>query len=227
MRVLSIWAHCDDELIFGWPLLQNEVIENHLLLCCHQDHRGDDRRLRGMKQVCEQEGIHFVDNLGLPNNFFNEKHIPYETAASRIKIGIHDAIEKVQPDFVFGHNPIGEYGHGAHRMLFKLTFEHPSVERWVTTSTTHRSKGYHSDGTFHQFWMDNLYAEGNYIEEAELEQDFIDRTKKVYDDLNGPAWFIFPKKKTSIYTLVGEELKSVRERVPDEAMPKHWSFYRS
>src|SRR5687768_6946979 len=42
-RVLMVFAHCDDELVCGWPVLQNPAIKKSLLIAT-SDRNNPDRK---------------------------------------------------------------------------------------------------------------------------------------------------------------------------------------
>ena len=121
-RVLMVLAHPDDEVIFGWPILRMEGMTKGLFTVSYN--RCGSLSQKPLLEVCERNGVRLV---GLPvcmNNFYR---LPprYETptlqeVTSKIIMGLQDSITRFRPDFLFTHNPIGEYGHGDHRFLFNV-----------------------------------------------------------------------------------------------------------
>jgi len=113
MKILAIFAHIDDHICFGWPLMQDEKVEKHLIVCTND---GD-----GVLQIsCHDAEINLIDTLGLPNGFYRQ--VPPHHCAEQIFFALQNAIKEMRPDFLFSHNPWGEYGHFDHRMLFEIAY---------------------------------------------------------------------------------------------------------
>lgn len=116
VKVLSIFAHIDDHICFGWPIMQDEEIERHLIVCTN-DGGGV------LQKSCEDAGIHLYGTLGLQDGFYrkNAGHLGQiqDFILSQLKV----AIEQIGPDWVFTHNPWGEYGHFDHQFLYQAVYK--------------------------------------------------------------------------------------------------------
>jgi LmbE family N-acetylglucosaminyl deacetylase len=122
MKVLCVAAHPDDELIWLWPIIQDVEIERHLITV--SDNRpGYTNAREALWEVCTMSGIK-VECMGYPSEFYR---LPIRNApttlpmlVSELVLKVQTAILRIQPDFVFTHNPFGEYGHGDHRLVFNI-----------------------------------------------------------------------------------------------------------
>jgi len=123
MKVLGIFAHPDDEVIWGWPIMQDNTIEKYLIIVSN-NRPGYDSARAALEEVCKLTDIHFVACLNLPSEFYR---LPtrYETftlpmAIQRIVRTVNNALSEISPDYIITHNPFGEYGHGDHRLVFNV-----------------------------------------------------------------------------------------------------------
>lgn len=118
--VLMVVAHPDDEVIFGWPILQN-ASKVHVL-CCSSDRNNPDRaeffRRRDALKVV-------MDTLGFSFTCFDYNSEFYrmptrDESLSKALATLASEIEYKYYDFVFSHNPMGEYGHIDHILVHQM-----------------------------------------------------------------------------------------------------------
>ena len=117
-RILGIFAHREDFIVCGWPIFQDQEIQRGLVICTNDGEKP-------VIEVCENEDIHFYETVGLENRFsymgpdsnLRKYHLMIHNA-------IHAAITLMKPDFIFTHNPMGEYGHYDHTILFRLLYNY-------------------------------------------------------------------------------------------------------
>jgi len=109
-HILLLFAHPDDEVIFGWPILQEADCEKELAICsAHDENRP------ALREVAGRTGCR-LSLLGGPNQFYafsettGESQDFYQRIQAQIAAGGYD--------FVFTHNPEGEYGHLDHKFVF-------------------------------------------------------------------------------------------------------------
>ena len=62
-RILSIFAHREDHIVFGWPILQRKDDNKVYLLTCVNEH------CEIIKASCILEDVIYVGNCGLKNGF--------------------------------------------------------------------------------------------------------------------------------------------------------------
>lgn len=121
MKVLALFAHIEDHICFGWPLMQNKKIEKHLIVCTNDGQST-------LQKSCEDADIHLVETLGFPNGFYRKTLVVdgFDSAMAIMRIckALTEAIREIEPDFLFTHNPWGEYGHFDHRIVFEAAYNH-------------------------------------------------------------------------------------------------------
>ncbi len=210
-KVLGIFCHPDDEILAGWPIFQSEKLEKHLIICCDDYARRGSCRRQALQEVCKQENINLVKTLSEDNNFYA---LPTRRADSllshsvfRINNALEQAIEDVQPDFIMTHNPVGEYGHGSHRLLFEIVSQHLLAENILITDICQESN-HRSSKEIPQVVRDAYYKDPppNGVLEI-LNMDFYNRCKAIYDSHNAWTWSkesikhcnLFLLKKGSFY----------------------------
>jgi LmbE family N-acetylglucosaminyl deacetylase len=133
-----VFAHADDELIFGWPVLLNDNYEKELIICAGDKYnyaRNWSRRKDILRAVC--------DELSVPltcldyNSGFYAAHVkrPKWKAALHKLTGLRlfasyfemckdilSVIESKTFDCLFTHNFWGEYGNPDHLLINALIF---------------------------------------------------------------------------------------------------------
>lgn len=116
-KILGIFAHREDHIVCGWPIFQNKVPRKFLVTCT-----GDG--MVPFLKSCKNEHISCFRRVGLPNNFSCiGPGLKPAFAMKQIRAVIQEAVRVIEPDFIFTHNPYGEYGHYDHRNLFDLVCE--------------------------------------------------------------------------------------------------------
>lgn len=125
MKGLIVLAHPDDELLFGWPVLFDDTIEKELLVCSSDENNPARRwcagRRAALAEVCEELGVRH-ECLPYSSDFYRLQTRPTNELLEFCE-HVRDRVARSSRDFVFTHNPHGEYGHGDHRLLFSLVAE--------------------------------------------------------------------------------------------------------
>lgn len=195
-KILSIFAHREDHVVFGWPVLQNAGDKTKVsLLTCVNEY------CEVIKTSCILENIKYVGNCGLKNGFasphsniLKNKFLPNNY--DYLKDEISAAIKKVKPDLLFCHNPIGEYGHYDHRMVFEVVFNEFTLPTIITDITAKSSYYQYHDKIPQMF--EHFYR--GHIEDVEPDTRYYERNKLLFEknnlwtnnqNLNVP---IYPKK---------------------------------
>lgn len=124
-RILGIFAHREDFVVFGWPIFQDHSITRSLLVCTNDGEKP-------IAEVCERESINLFGTVGLDNRFsFMGEGSQIRKHHLMILNAIHEAITLWKPDFIFTHNPMGEYGHYDHTFLFRLLYNYFPKQRLI------------------------------------------------------------------------------------------------
>lgn len=126
-----VLAHPDDEVIFGWPVFFGPY-ERKLVICSSDENNPKRQwcahRKNALKEVCEHENVEF-ECLPHDSGFYSITGRKGKLAAfcddvaSRLE-GDHDV--------VFTHNPVGEYGHADHKLLFDIVISRSNKPVWYT-----------------------------------------------------------------------------------------------
>ncbi len=161
-KILAILAHCDDEVVCGWPVLQNMGYERHLLVIATQE-----KGYGALRAVCEGEGINLIEHSGFRNRFSE-----VETIKDDIGWIVEKAVEKVKPDIIYTHNAVGEYGHIDHLFLNELVVtkfvQHKEI---ITSDIKIRS----------EIWPKRIIKMEGEFTTAEMDVGFWDRCKSEYE----------------------------------------------
>jgi LmbE family N-acetylglucosaminyl deacetylase len=203
-KILGIFCHPDDEVLAGWPIFQSDEYEKHLIILCDDALRNRPLRKRALLDVCQQENIGLIGCLSLDNNFYA---LPTRRADSLLTHAIIDinkvieiGIDFIKPDYIFTHNPVGEYGHGSHRLCFELVSQHPKVERLIFTDMCQESN--HRSSAQIPFSVREAYYVEKFDEAIKiLDVNFYNRTKAIYDKHNAWTWSKPPIKTAILFYL--------------------------
>lgn len=205
-KVLGIFAHPDDEVLFGWPIFQSDEFEKHLIICCDDVIRRGQSRFNALVEVCKQENINLASILAEDNNFYAlpTRRAEYLLTHAILKIEsiLEDVIEEIKPDYIFTHNPMGEYGHGSHRLLFEIVSQNPKVKNLLFTDICQESNHRSHKEIPDIIW--DAYYEFNAVSKHELDEVFYYRCREIYNKHNAWTWNKDPIKFCHLYLLKEE-----------------------
>lgn len=123
-KILGIFAHPDDEAIFGWPIMQNDDYERFLMVVSDNRNTYGPNAQKAFVQHCEKAAIRYLGCCNLDNEFYRfatrNSNKTLSAAATLIEEEVYVAVEECNPDYLFTHNPVGEYGHGDHKLTFEI-----------------------------------------------------------------------------------------------------------
>ena len=198
-RVLMIVAHCDDEIICGWPIMQDSSIEKTILMVSSD-------RYSLERQWCAHRKFVFMDVckrlsikckvLDYNSNFYA---LPSRDGSL---LGLERRIARMlgdvsQYDFVFTHNPFGEYGHHDHKYLFQTVAQ---LARKPVLISDICMKSDWSDSNELTERMRSIYYQRT-IGEAKLDKNFYDQIKNQYDLAKVWTWNQKPVDSCKLYIL--------------------------
>ena len=119
-------------------------------------------------------------------------------AVSKINFIITEAIDDIKPDFIITHNPIGEYGHGSHRLLFEIVSQHPKVKNLLITDICEESN-HRSHRTIPEIIEQAYYQNWQCVET--LDEAFYMRCRSIYNSYNAWTWNHDAIKSCNLYLL--------------------------
>ena len=212
-KVLGILCHPDDEVLFGWPIFQSSKFEKHLIIICDDFARNRPERKRALQEVCKQENINLYHTLPEDNNFYamptRRADYVLNQVVTKINFIISDAIRDIKPDYIFIHNPVGEYDHGSHRLLFEIVSQHPLTENILITDICQESN-HRSSKEIPQIIRDAYYktlaieSSSDFELYPVLSTNFYNRCKQIYDKYNAWTWSKAPIRICNLYLLKEE-----------------------
>jgi len=188
-KVLGIFAHPDDEVLFGWPIFQSNEFEKHLIICCDDSTRNRPGRKEALEKVCQQENINLVRAMQEDNSFYalptRRSDYLLSNAVRNINVVLEAAINDIKPDYIITHNPVGEYGHGSHRLLFEIVSQNDKVKNLLITDiceeSNHRSHRTIPETVEKAFYQNKLRSET-------LDEAFYMRCRSIYNHHNAWTW---------------------------------------
>ena len=204
-KVLGIFCHPDDEILSGWPIFQSDEYEKYLIICCSDAERNRPNRKVALQEVCKQENINLVYCLDIPNDFYAlpTRRADYllTHAVDYIEQHLKKAVETINPDFIMTHNPVGEYGHGSHRLLFEIVsqLEYIRKQKIIITDicqkSNHRS---HNEIPRAVKWAyyNNMKRRG-----CSLDYNFYKRCKLIYDKYSAWTWCYDPIAECNLWAI--------------------------
>lgn len=192
-----VMAHPDDEIIFGWPIFQMDCRKT--LLMCSTDMTNTERtwcshRKEVLEQICNEQCVQ-LHCLDYPSSFYK---LPSRNGELR---ELCDEIQKlvcnmsINHDCIFTHNPIGEYGHMDHKLLFKLVLESNS-KPLMYTDICHQSN-WHSYSAIPKSIKSIFYQ--NKIIDCQIDKQIYIKYKTIYKKAGAWTWSMPPVDRCGLY----------------------------
>lgn len=196
--VLMVFGHCDDELVCGWPVLQNPRIRKRLLIVSSDRNNAKRQWCSHRKYVtqdlCKSLGIE-VKVLDYDSEFYRLDHRSGKLA--KVEEDILREVDKRPFDYVLTHNPHGEYGHLDHKFISNLMLR---TARWplLITDISLRADWTHIEPSSPQY-VNTFYR--NRIDTVDLDETYYRKVMRYYETRGAWTWSEEPNRSASIYLL--------------------------
>lgn len=173
--ILVIAAHSDDDTLFFGPLIAENIAKGRLVQTVFiSDHPLEEHRINELLDGQWTLGITSYPIIG---NFEDHYSTLLKTAESQydcdeMKKFIVESIRKAQPLVLVTHDLNGEYGHGLHKLVSKLTCE--AIE--LSSDETVYPDSAKEFGTFApQKTYLHLYEENEIVLDVDTSYDILDK----------------------------------------------------
>ncbi len=181
-NITMLIAHPDDEVIFGWPVLQRAK----RIVCCSSDLNNLERqwckdRKLALKEICDMLGIELVC-FDYNSEFYRINARAGELLQLQAQVSIQCA-----GSILFSHNSWGEYGHLDHILVNQIALA--SGNTLLTTDICMDAGWLHCTPV----------PQGNKVEGCEIDLDLYNRCKAIYDKYGCWTWSKEPITRCGLY----------------------------
>jgi LmbE family N-acetylglucosaminyl deacetylase len=197
-HILMVLAHCDDELVCGWPIFQNPKIRKSLIIVS-SDRNNRQRQWCGHRKfvtqdLCRSLGIE-VCILDHDSDFYQLDH--RSGKLSNLEKEILRCINNFTFDYIFTHNPHGEYGHLDHIFIANLLIRavnHPLLISDISITSDWTQTPPSSNRYSCAFYS-------NQVGEFALDYNFYRRVMQFYTTRGAWTWFQQPEQRCNLFLL--------------------------
>ena len=198
MKILMVIAHADDEIIFGWPILQDTTVQKEIL-CCSSDKNNEERKWcshRGevLKNIYKNRGIN-CRCLDYNSEFYRME--TRQGSLLRMQDDIIKNIHSFDFDYIFTHNPLGEYGHLDHKMIFDTILSSDIKKPILFTDISMKLNWPSHYGIPNRY--SKLFYQSEFMHDCILDSVLYSQIENEYRRSNVWTWSFDPVNKCNVY----------------------------
>lgn len=193
-----VMAHPDDEIIFGWPIFQKKDAEITLLMCSsdldNPDRQWCSHRKFVLEDICKTNNTKLVC-LDNPSEFYRSS--TRDEKLSQVRNEIIENMLSEDYDYVFTHNPLGEYGHLDHKFIFETVLFN-ACSPILYTDICMQSNWPSISNMPHR--IKELYYQ-SHVSCCDLDKELYTHCEKKYEEAGVWTWSQPPIEKCNLYLL--------------------------
>jgi len=193
MDILLIFAHPDDEVVFGWPVIQKAKEDKdqlYLLTLVHNRDKYGVGPESALQEVCTYSDMELIPIARQETNFYRLPtrycDLTLTKVCDEFTRQIGKAIDRINPDYIFTHNPMGEYGHGDHRAIFNMVsvFHVPLL----LTDICFHNKCHLSSNHIPDIYKEYFYYMATDSKHYSLDLKWYENMKAIYEKHKAWSW---------------------------------------
>lgn len=196
-KVLMVFSHPDDEIICGFPVLQDRNIEKKILICS-SDLNNPERSWCSHRKIPLSE---MCKDLGIVHKCldYNSEFYRMDTRQSKLSAMMKHVSEEIDGfdyDYIFTHNVIGEYGHIDHQLIHQVVAQkaRPTIVTDIFIPSNWCPYDRISDTYAKMYNVNSVGRVRNDI-------DFYAKCKRFYDSHNVWTWSKSPVMECGLYVI--------------------------
>jgi len=198
-KILILIAHPDDEIIFCWPIFQDNSIEKTILIISSDIYNSNYKidRITPLKINCDRNNTKLI-SLNYDSDFYRIEGWG-KTLYKQLHYFVKKKLDELNYDFLMTHNPFGEYGHPDHSLCFNLSLLYSKSPILYTDIITKYPDnwGYNNSDNFKRIY----YKDDMKVGEYKLDEDFYDSCLTEYRKFNKWIWDFEPIKNCNLYKI--------------------------